>query len=197
MSDDADDWVLSHASIPKLGTLRPASSLGATFGGLPIDGEWKISISMARPVYYPEESHKRLLDWELTIGTKPCAVAHPRWQKLPSPPSGFSPRRLHTAVAVGNSIFIFEGFAKHCMNDMWCFNFDTKSWTDLIQHGAVDHGLRCLYMGKHLSLALSDSLPMVAWESMVLKIRLDLFEGYWVSVPISQQSFAHDNESFK
>ena len=127
MFDDADDWVLSHASIPKLGTFHPASSLGATFGGLPIDGEWKISISMARPVYYPEESHERLLDCELTINAKPCAVAHPQWQKLPSPPSGFSPRQLHTAMAVGNSIFIFEGFAKRRLHDMWHFNFDTKS----------------------------------------------------------------------
>jgi hypothetical protein len=203
MSDDADDWVLSHASIPKSGTFRPASSLGATFGGLPFDGEWKISISMAPPVYYPEESHGRLLDWELAIDAKPCAAARPRWQKLPSPPSGFSPRRLHTAVAVGNSIFIFGGFAKRRLDDMWRFDFDTKSWTDLTQHAVVDHGLQLPLYGKAsflgpFGLLTYGGMAKYGTQNQGRDLFLvDLFEGDWVSVPFPQQNLARDNERFK
>jgi hypothetical protein len=203
MSDDADDWVLSHASIPKSGTFRPASSLVATFGGSPVDGEWKISISMARPVYYPEDSHGRLLDWELTIDAKPCAVGRPRWQKMPSPPPGFSPRRLHTAVAVGNSIFITGGFAKRRLNDMWRFDFDTKLWTDLTQHAVVAHGLQLPLYGQASFLGPFGLLTYGGMAKYGTQNQgrdlflLDLFEGDWVSVPISRRNLARDNGRFK
>ncbi|KAL3769740.1 hypothetical protein ACHAW5_009200 [Stephanodiscus triporus] len=203
MSDDAEDWVLSHASIPKSGTFRPASSLAATFGGLPIDGEWKISVSMESSVFYPEESRGRLLDWELKIDAKPCAAGRPRWQKLPSPPSDFSERRLHTAVAVGNSIFFTGGFAKQQLNDMWRFDFDTNLWTDLTQLAVVEHGRhlplygQASFLGPFGLLSYGGMTKHVTRNKGLDLFLLNLFEGDWVSVPIRQHDSTHDYGRFR
>lgn len=201
LSDDAEEWVLSYASIHS-GTFRPASSLVATFGGLPIDGEWKLTISMAQPVDYPEEYHGRLFYWELQIDAKPCAVDRPRWQKLPSPPSDFSPRRLHTAVAVENSIFITGGYATRRLSDMWRFDFDTNTWTDLTDVTGVENGR---YLPLYGQATLLGPFGLLAYGGMAKYgtrnqghdlFLLDLFEGDWVTVPIPQHDSARNNRRF-
>ncbi len=132
LSDSAGEWVLSHATIPETGSFRPANSLMDTFYKMPILGEWKISIALAQPVY-PEKENRdaRLLQWELTFDVKSCATSRPLWRKLSNPPNKFSPRRLHTAVAVDNSIFITGGFAIHRLNDLWRYDYDSNTWVEL------------------------------------------------------------------
>ncbi|KAL9182659.1 hypothetical protein ACHAXT_013311 [Thalassiosira profunda] len=127
--DGAEESVLSRLSIPTSGVFRPASGLGQAFGGLPINGEWELSIS-SRQAIHPEEHAGRLLSWELQVDAKPC-VPTPKWEQLPSPPAAFSPRRQHTAIAVDGSIFISGGSAEGRLNDLWRFDVATNEWTEL------------------------------------------------------------------
>jgi len=138
--------------------------------GLPINGDWELSISMAQSATNSaaimDNHHGRLLDWELIIDVTPCNVNQPRWTKRQSPPIDFTPLRLHTAVAVGSSIFINGGYSATCrLDDMWRFGFDTNTWTDLttpvLMIVIVIDTFHCT-MGKHLYLVHGVSWPMVA-----------------------------------
>eukprot|EP00986_Skeletonema_menzelii_P020313 scaffold30816_cov171-Skeletonema_menzelii.AAC.1 len=125
-SDAAEEAVLSHSALPKEGIYRPASSLQALFQGLPVDGEWKLTISTSkRPVDYAG----LLLDWKLHIQAKSC-TPRVKWELLSVPPS-FQPRHGHTAVAIDDSIFIGGGFSQRRLNDLWRFDYLSNTWTNL------------------------------------------------------------------
>jgi len=204
LSDDAEEWVLSHAGIPTSGSFRPASSLASAFAGLSINGDWELSISMAKPsmnsTTIMDNHHGRLLDWELIIDVTPCNVNQPRWTKLPSPPIDFTPRRLHTAVAVGSSIFITGGYsATRRLDDMWRFDFDTNKWTDLttVHDTGVDNSNSQRYPPLYYGQAsLLGPWGVLAYGGMTKKygtrnhgfLLFDLFQGDWVPVPISSDS---------
>ncbi|KAL7531218.1 hypothetical protein ACHAXR_003909, partial [Thalassiosira sp. AJA248-18] len=184
-SDDATESVLSYASIPS-GTFRPASSLMATFGGLPINGEWKVSIALSQ---YPEEYIGRVLNWGMRIDAKTC-VAHPTWEKLSMPPSSFSRRRHQTAVAVDASIFVAGGFAERRLNDLWRFDYDSNTWTEL---NSADRGQSPLtgqvsFLGQFGLLAFGGIAKYGPQERGRDLWLLDLFEDDWVPVPIPQNA---------
>ncbi|KAL7548422.1 hypothetical protein ACHAWF_011710 [Thalassiosira exigua] len=184
-SDKAKEWVLSHNSIPTSGTFRPASSLGGAFGGLPVDGEWKLSIAISESTH-PEEFFGTLLGWELKINAKPCAP-RARWERLADPPAEFSPRRLHNAVAVDDRLFISGGFSHRRFDDLWRFDHRSGAWTELKSsmearwplHGQGaflgDFGLlKWGGIAKHGHLEQGQDL----WV-------LDFFQNEWEPVPIS------------
>jgi hypothetical protein len=98
---------------------------------------------------------------------------------------------------------IFGGFAKRRLNDMWRFDFDSKSWTDLTQRAVVEYGLQLPLHGKASFLG---PFGLLTYGGMVKYgtqnqgrdlFLLNLFEGDWVSVPIPQQNLARHNERFK
>lgn len=205
LSDDAEEWILSHASIPTSGSFRPASSLASAFAGLPINGDWELLISMAQSATNSttimENHHGRLLDWELIIDVTPCNVNQPHWTKLQSPPIDFTPRRLHTAVAVGNSIFLTGGYsATRRLDDMWRFDFDTNTWTDLTtKHDTgdvvVDNSRR--YFPLYGQASFLSPWGLLAYGGMAKygtrnhghdMLLFDLFQGDWVPVPVSSHS---------
>ena len=199
-SDDTDESILSYASIPDSGTFRPASSLIATFGGLPIiyGGEWKISIALSQPIH-PEIYQGILSSWELKIDAKPC-VAHARWEELTMPPSGFSPRRLHTAVAVDNSIFVTGGFAERRLNDLWRFDHDSKDWTELNSselQGQWPLNGQAAYLGQFGVLTYGGIAKYGPQKQGYDISLLDLFEDEWVHVPIPQNVSEHGDRHFK
>jgi len=149
--------------------------------------------------------HGRLLDWELIIDVTPCNVNRPRWTRLPSPPIEFVPRRLHTAVAVGGSIFITGGYSattRRLDDDMWRFDFDTNTWTDLTtvhdETGVDDsnsHRYLPLYYGQ---ASLLGPWGVLAYGGMTKKygtrdrgfLLFDLFRDYWVPVPVSSSDYS-------
>jgi hypothetical protein len=197
LSDSAEEWVLSYATIPETGSYRPANSLMDTFHKLPILGEWKISIALAQPVYPEENRGARLLQWELTFDAMSCA-SRPRWRKLSNPPTIFSPRRLHTAVAVDNSIFITGGFAMHRLNDLWRYDYDSNTWVELnptslssrgrwpINHGQVS------VLGPFGLLAfggISKSMPQQQGRDLRV---MNIFDGDWVSVHTPRNESVRD-----
>lgn len=143
----------------------------------------------------------RLLDWELIIDVAPCNVNQPRWTKIPSPPIDFTPRRLHTAVAVGSSIFITGGYsATRRLDDMWRFDFDTNAWTDLttVHDTGVDNSnsqrYPPLYYGQASLLSPWGVLANGGMNKYGTRnhghdmFLFDLFQGDWVPVPISSDS---------
>jgi len=188
------DSVLSRASIPTSGTFRPADSLMQTFGGLPVDGDWTLSIGMSQPTY-PEVYEGALIDWKVIVDVKSCS-ARPKWQKLASPPSTFEPRRLHTAIAVDNSIFISGGFAQGRLTDLWRFDYDTNTWTELRSQGVAwpMYG-QAVYIGEFGLLSyggLAPYGPRTPGEDLWL---WDIFEDEWTSLPIAQnETWVHDDQ---
>jgi len=190
------DSVLSRASIPTSGSFRPADSLMSTFGGLPVDGDWKLSIGMSQPIF-PEVYEGTLNDWKVIADVKPCS-ARPKWQKLASPPSTFEPRRLHTAIAVDNSIFISGGFAKGRLTDLWRFDYDTNTWTELRSQGMQNawpmYG-QAAYIGEFGLLSyggLAPHGPRTPGEDLWL---WDIFEDEWSSLPLAQNdTSAYDDQ---
>lgn len=47
------------------------------------------------------------------------------------PKEVFTPRYSHTAVAVGNDVFVIGGYAHGVMSEIWRFNYDTRDWVQL------------------------------------------------------------------
>ena len=193
-TDDSHyDSVLSRASTPTSGTFRPADSLMQTFGGL--DGDWKISIGISQPIH-PEVYEGTLNDWKVIVDVKPCST-HPRWEKLASPPLAFEPRRLHTAIAVDNSIFISGGFAQGRLTDMWRFDYDDNSWTELNSHQGVAWPMygQAAYIGEFGLLSyggLAPHGPRTPGEDLWL---WDIFADEWSSLPVAQNDTSvHDDQ---
>jgi len=53
-----------------------------------------------------------------------------QWQQLKTTGESPSARSAHTAVVVGNSMYVFGGWnGVHCMNDLHELNFETNTWT--------------------------------------------------------------------
>lgn len=212
-SDNVEESVLSYASIPTSGSFRPASSLMSTFGGLPIDGEWTLSIALSKPIH-PEVDHhdhvSYLLNWELEVDVKPC-VARAKWEKLQpkmsssSPTSIFSPRRLHTTVAVDDSIFVAGGFAERRLSDLWRFDYDSNTWTELNNHAATMSRVgsktwpmngQAASLGPSGLLAFGGIAKYGHLEQGHDLWHLDFFGNEdWVPVPIPQNASAHDGGS--
>ena len=199
-SDDATESILRFASIPTSGMFRSATSLSGVFDGLPIRGKWKISIAQSHPMH-PEIYTARLVDWEIKLMSKPC-VARVKWEKLGpavSSSSSFSPRRLHTAVAVDDNIFIAGGFSERRLDDLWRFNYDSNTLIEL-NNGATNtwplNG-QAAFLGQYGLLAyggLGKHGPLQQGKDLWL---LDLFQDDWVSVPIVPQKNIDDNRHFK
>ena len=197
-SDDGKESVLSYAGIPADGEFRPASSLMETFSGMPVNGDWRLAIAQSQPTRF-EEYHGKLMHWELLIDTKPC-FAKAKWDQLPMPPSTFKPRRLHSAVAVDNSIFIAGGFAERRLNDLWRFDYEFNSWTQLnsavLQHswplneqvallspfGVLGYGGIATHGTKHEGYDM--------WLA-------DVFEDEWSSIHVPHNSSAREQSTFK
>ena len=199
-TDDADESVLSRASIPTSGSFRSATSHTATFDDLPIEGKWKLSIAVSQPLLHPEEEYEGLLTgWEMIVDVKACNT-HPRWERLATPPPTYLPLRLHTAVAVDNSIFVTGGFSSHRLDDLWRFDYDTNSWTELNREDRSRwpmHG-QAAYLGEFGLLTfggLASHGPQKQGHDVWL---LDLFEDDWSNVPIAQDlSSLHEEDHFK
>lgn len=197
-SDHAEESVLSYVSIPTSGSFRPAGSLTSTFGGLPIDGEWKLSIALMQSTHQEKDHHHTsyLLDWELKMDARTC-TPHAKWEKLePIAPSGsaLSPRRLHTAVGVGNSIFVAGGLGESRRTDLWRFDYDSNKWTELNSATARVGGKTWPLNGQAAFLGQSGLLtyggiakhgPLGQGRDLWL---LDLFSDNWVAVPIQQNA---------
>lgn len=197
-SGDAKDWVLSYANIPETGSFRPANSLMDTFDNIPIHGEWRISIAMAQLEYAEENNGSRLLQWEITFDAKSCAPGRPRWKRLPNPPPSFAPRRMHTAVAVDNSIFISGGFADRHLHDLWRFDYDSHTWVELSQVSPSVRGPRAMNHGQVSVLGpfgllsfggLSKPRPQQQNHDLQL---LNIFGGGWKSVHIPRNESSRD-----
>ena len=125
-ADNAEEAVLSYSALPKEGAYRPASSLQESFQGLPVDGEWKLTISTSKSIVNYTES---LLDWKLHIQAKSC-TPRVKWERI-SVPQSFQPRHGHTAVAIDDSVFISGGFNERRLNDVWRFDYSSNTWTNL------------------------------------------------------------------
>ncbi|CAE6484431.1 unnamed protein product [Rhizoctonia solani] len=57
-----------------------------------------------------------------------------KWEQIRPAPGSRSPpgRTAHTMVAYENKLYMFGGHAmKGCRNDTWCFDMDTRFWTNL------------------------------------------------------------------
>ena len=144
----------------------------------------------------------RLLDWELIMDVTPCNANQPSWTKLPNPPIEFTPRRLHTAVAVGSSIFITGGYSatRRLDDDMWRFDFDTNTWTDLTpKHNTsvVHKESSRRYLPLYGQASFLSPWGVLAYGGMTKygthnhghdMFLFDLFKSDWVSVPISSNS---------
>ena len=154
------------------------------------------SATNSTAIIMDDRRHGRLLDWELIIDVTPCNANQPRWTRLPSPPIEFVPRRLHTAVAVGGSIFITGGYSATTrrLDDMWRFDFDTNTWTDLTT-GVDGHRYLPLYYGQ---ASLLGPWGVLAYGGMTKKygtrnrgfLLFDLSRDYWVPVPISSSDYS-------
>jgi hypothetical protein len=160
-----------------------------TFEGTPMSGEWKLSVALSKSIHPDEYIIGSLIDWGLRIEAKPC-VARPRWEKLPSPPAKFSPRRLHTSIAVDNSIFVTGGLSERRLTDLWRFDLDLNSWTELnniVPRKWSLNGQAC-YLGP-FGLLSYGGVAKGGVQSGGQDLRLfDLFDESWVHVPIHQNN---------
>ena len=130
LSDGADEWVMDKSRLPTKGTFRPASSLFDTFGGIPFEGNWSVTIAQSeRSDWGGKHYNATLVGWELGFVTKPC---HPsaKWTKL-EVPTDFKPRQLHTAVAVEDSVFVAGGLSHQHLDDVWRYDIDLSRWVEL------------------------------------------------------------------
>ena len=186
-SDNANESVLSYASIP-MGEIRPASSLMGMFEGLPYYGDWRIEISQSHPVF-PDEYKAALLDWEIELNTKPC-IPRAEWVKL-SPTalgSSFTPRHLHTAIAIDNSIFVSGGWDGQKLDDLWRYDRDANTFTELNSSGVEEHlplSAQAWFLSSN-GLMTYGGIDEGGPRNQVL--RFDLFRNEWNLVPIE-----HDN----
>ena len=164
-----------------------------------MNGEWKLSISVSQPDYSEEEYEGKLLDWKLHIKSKPCEV-RPKWEKLPMPPSSYSPRRLHTAIAVDKSIFIAGGFASRRLSDLWRFDYEANTWTELNGAAIRDdwplNGQNAI-LTQYGLLAVGGLAPYGPRSQGHDLWLLDLFEEDWISVPIPQSLSVQEDGRFK
>lgn len=209
LHDGAQEWVLSYATIPEGGgSFRPANSLLDTFKSFPIDGEWMISIAMAPSLRYPEKIHHgaQLLQWKLVFDAKPCTPGRARWKKLLNPPPKFLPRRLHSAIAVDNSIFITGGYAKQLLNDLWRYDYDTDTWVELKYSSSssfwrrggpwpINHG-QVSVLGPFGLLSFGGiSKSRSRHQGRNLRL-LNIFDGDWKSVQVPHNESNHDGYNY-
>ena len=126
-SDDVVESLLAHPALPS-GTFRPASSL-SVYKGLSMAGEWTISIARSQ-TRHNMANNALLVEWKLHVDVQPC-VAVARWKML-EPAFSIPPRHDHSAVAVGNSVYIRGGHSSGLLNDMWRLDVEeTLTWTEL------------------------------------------------------------------
>ena len=129
LSDGADEWILDWLKFPMKGKFRPANSLFGTFGGIPFDGNWSVAIAHSEQSDWGRAENATLVGWELGFVTKPCYPSA-KWTTL-EVPSDFKPRRLHTAVAVENSVFVAGGISHQYLDDLWRYDHDLSHWVEL------------------------------------------------------------------
>ncbi|KAL3804136.1 hypothetical protein HJC23_013655 [Cyclotella cryptica] len=127
-SDDAKESVLSYSGLPMSGVFRPAGSFISAFGGMLVAGEWTLAIAQSESKD-DEQNESSLLNWTLHIDAQPCR-ARAKWNKLETS-SIIPPRRLHTTITVGDSIFVIGGYSNRRLYDLWRFDHDTLTWTEL------------------------------------------------------------------
>ena len=197
-ADDATDSVISTANIPASGKYRGSSRMLNTFEGTLMSGEWKLSV-VSKSIH-PDEYMGSLLHWGLRIEAKPC-VAKPRWEKLPSPPAKFTPRRLHTSIAVGNSIFVTGGLSERRLTDLWRFDLDSNTWTELdIAPRKWPLNGQASYLGP-FGLLSYGGVAKGGVQNGGQDLRLfDIFDEDWVHLPIHQNNvsvYSDDDEHFK
>ncbi len=198
-SDHEEESILSRSGIPSTGKFRPASGLAARFQGTDANnGPWELLIAQRSPTQ-EESIIGRLLDWRLILDVTPC-VATAKWERLPSPPDSFEPRRLHASVAVGDSLFISGGFgrasgsaADRRLNDLWRFDYDSRSFTEL-SASPRDETLsiygQVALLGPFGLLGyggVAPGGPRPQGKDLWLG---DIFENDWVSVPVKHGSEA-------
>lgn len=185
-SDKAYDSILSYSDIPTAGEYRPANSLMSMFDSWPVDGEWTVGIAQSQSSHL-EEHRGRVLDWELRVKGKPCH-AKANWQQL-SRQSNFPPRRMHTAVAIGNSIFVSGGFSDHHLDDLWRFDYGPNTWTELNASASgkpLPMNGQTALLGQFGLLVYGGIQPLGTKEHLADLWLLDVFENEWSKVPIAR-----------
>lgn len=204
-SDHEPESILSRSRIPARGAFRPASGLSPRFRGIPFDddhGPWELSIAQRSPTSN-ENITGTLLDWQLVLDITPCE-AKAKWERLPSPPPSFAPRRLHSSIAVGNSLFVSGGFgridgsgAERRLDDLWRWDDDSGAFVELrASFGFGEMAKTRMYYGR---VALLGPLGLLGYGGVAsrgpsppgkdLWLR-DIFEKDWVSVPVKDGSDA-------
>lgn len=152
-SDEAEMSIVDFDFLPvKSESLQPTDSLLNQFTNTKVNGNWTLSI-------YDKLSDGitgKLIDWKLKVDVKQCTEgAH--WKRLSANNCGdndfaskhntckidfsmaengvefdsFTPRYLHTAIAVDNDVFILGGFNGEVLDDAWKFHYHSKSWIQL------------------------------------------------------------------
>lgn len=156
LSDSADESILDYGSkIPNKGHFQPAQHLGSHFVGSPTDGQWVLSIFDSTI----DQMKGTLINWKLHFDATYCDEGI-HWSKLSTNSNScentiitngksenrncsddcgrheitreiFHPRYSHTAIAVGNDVFVIGGYAHGIMSEIWRFNYATKDWIQL------------------------------------------------------------------
>jgi len=197
-SDHEPESILSRSRIPTHGDFRPASGLAARFRGIHFDddGPWELSIAQRSPTQ-SENITGTLLDWQLILDVTPCE-AKAKWKRLPSPPASFAPRRLHSSVAVGDSLFVSGGFgrvngsgADRPLDDLW--RLDSDSDSDFVSFIELRASPRDKTMTMYGQVALLGPFGLLGYggvrsrgpRSQGKDLWLwNIFEKEWMSVPV-------------
>ena len=150
-SESAQESILSHTSLPpRSGTFRPADRLSSHFFGSSADGEWTLAVYDMATDGMPGS----ISSWSLRFDVHPCDD-EVRWQKIvtnacerafvgggeavldrcnnPGKEAGeetFSPRHLHTSIAVGDEVFVLGGLVNgRRLSDVWRYGPNRGVWT--------------------------------------------------------------------
>mmetsp|Transcript_16959 Transcript_16959/g.48713 ORF Transcript_16959/g.48713 Transcript_16959/m.48713 type:complete len:982 (+) Transcript_16959:697-3642(+) len=132
-ADNAIDK-LSEGEFPEEGTFQPMGALDDHFLGSTANGQWTIAILDT----LTDTSTGVLNGWTLRLSTKP-SNHQVSAQKVVAECQGdtlglldcFAPRHSHTAIGIGDEIYITGGKSTRVHSDGWKLNVDAEQWTRL------------------------------------------------------------------
>ncbi|EJK67167.1 hypothetical protein THAOC_11836, partial [Thalassiosira oceanica] len=187
LSDGADEWILDGLKFPMKGTFRPANSLFGTFRGIPLEGTWSVAIAQSEKLDLGgKHDNSTLVGWELSFVTKPCYPSA-KWTTL-EVPTDFKPRRLHTAVAVEDSVFVVGGVSNQYLEDVWRYDRVLSRWVELksapSEGKSPRHGQAGMLTPGGAVIAFGGLRPNERLEPSQDVWMMDPFDGGWEWRPI-------------
>ena len=145
-SDNAQDAILNRSyRLPASGVFRPAETLASSFVGKTVNGQWTLEIYESSLDGIPGT----LLDWKIDFDldycyegilwsklsaksnscerasvvkgklVTQCPESCERHTRIIAEKELFTPRYLHSSVAVGNNVYVMGGYAHTYINEIW------------------------------------------------------------------------------